>query len=505
MNPASAIAQTKIVGLAYDRFFAVPTVGGVSTPVLMDKDQDARLTLAEGASIKNLHIDAQANAKLGVQLTEGEIEITTAELEEGSFILIDNVRIGEVTYYDGQSIAFEFVEATLPAEVEALRLAVEKLIRALTFANLDTAFPSPERIVSFYIGDSMNNTDDALVLVADRIVGDGNSNVIEIDNINVSWGDEIDGGDGIDTLQLKSGGAAGFDWLSKFENIEIVLGSDKNDGISMFASQIKKLTRIDGGGQSGDRLYIKGDIIDLTGVEIGGFNEITYGGVGTAVIVDDLSVAKMLDGKFADGETLTIAGGALTDAERLALHKKGIDNIVHNGRKTTLSDLEKQTQIIPETPVGPPADEPLTRNGTRGRDTLKGAGGNDTLNGGYGNDVLTGGDGTDHFVFNAKLGTWKTDRKVNFDTITDFTPGKDKILLDNAIFTKLGKGTPASPGALKKNFFKKNKATDKNDFLIYNGVVVSYDADGNGTKYKPVELIKIANNAALSAADFLII
>jgi hypothetical protein len=69
----------------------------------------------------------------------------------------------------------------------------------------------------------------------------------------------------------------------------------------------------------------------------------------------------------------------------------------------------------------------------------------------------------------------------------------------------LGKGTADAPGALKKSFFKKNKATDKDDFLTYKGGIVFYDADGNGAKYKPVEIIKIANKAALSAADFFII
>jgi hypothetical protein len=94
---------------------------------------------------------------------------------------------------------------------------------------------------------------------------------------------------------------------------------------------------------------------------------------------------------------------------------------------------------------------------------------------------------------------------VNFDTITDFASGEDKILLDNAVFKKLGKGSPASPGALNKKFFKKGKATDKDDFLSYKNGIVSYDADGNGTKAKAVEIIKIANKAALSAADFLVI
>ncbi len=141
---------------------------------------------------------------------------------------------------------------------------------------------------------------------------------------------------------------------------------------------------------------------------------------------------------------------------------------------------------------------------------LTGAGGNDTLKGASGNDVLTGGAGADAFVFNTALGKGTTsknqNKKVNFDTITDFKPGEDKIWLDNKIFTKLGKaGSEAAPAALNKKFFKMTKAKDSNDYVIYKNGVVYYDADGKGTKSKPVEIIKIANKAALTAADFLVI
>lgn len=160
-------------------------------------------------------------------------------------------------------------------------------------------------------------------------------------------------------------------------------------------------------------------------------------------------------------------------------------------------------------PQPQPLPQPLVVNqvlaGSKGKDVLAGGAGNDKLIGGYGNDVLTGAAGQDSFVFNARLGTDQTDRKVNFDTITDFKPGEDKILLDNAIFKKLGKGSDAAPGALSKSFFKNGAPKDKNDYLSYSKGVLSYDADGNGTQYKAVEILKLANKASLSAADFMII
>jgi len=124
-----------------------------------------------------------------------------------------------------------------------------------------------------------------------------------------------------------------------------------------------------------------------------------------------------------------------------------------------------------------------------------------------GNDTLRGHAGKDAFVFNSKLGTAKSDRKVNFDTLTDFSVKDDSVWLDNAIFKKLGKGTELKPGRLAKKFFTiGDKAKDKDDYLIYNKKtgVLSYDADGSGSK-APIEFAKLAKNLKMTAADFLII
>ena len=64
-------------------------------------------------------------------------------------------------------------------------------------------------------------------------------------------------------------------------------------------------------------------------------------------------------------------------------------------------------------------------SGGNGQDAIIGGRGNDTINGGAGNDTLTGSAGSDTFVFR---------EGSSFDTITDFSSGRDRIDLSDFDF-----------------------------------------------------------------------
>ncbi|MGF9759576.1 glycosyl hydrolase family 28-related protein [Microvirga sp. 0TCS3.31] len=145
--------------------------------------------------------------------------------------------------------------------------------------------------------------------------------------------------------------------------------------------------------------------------------------------------------------------------------------------------------------------------GDSGNDRVYGGSGDDVVNGGAGNDRLYGGGGSDAFVFNAKLGTSTSDRKVSFDTVVDFNVRSDSFLLDNAVFRKLGSGTLANPTELnQESFVSGTKARERDDYLIYNKKtgVLSYDADGSGSK-EAVEFAQLSKNLKLTHKDFFII
>ncbi|NJO65894.1 MAG: calcium-binding protein, partial [Richelia sp. RM2_1_2] len=74
-------------------------------------------------------------------------------------------------------------------------------------------------------------------------------------------------------------------------------------------------------------------------------------------------------------------------------------------------------------------------DGGAGNDTLIGGAGNDTLIGGAGNDILTGGGNNDSFLYDA--GAIFNSAAIGIDSITDFTKGSDKIVLDKSTFRAL--------------------------------------------------------------------
>ncbi|WP_112663843.1 calcium-binding protein [Microvirga flavescens] len=233
----------------------------------------------------------------------------------------------------------------------------------------------------------------------------------------------------------------------------------------------------------------------------------------TYVLIDDAG------GRFSlQGDKVVVADGLRLDYEQAMSHTIKVRVTDRDGLSEEKTFTIDVTDLSPEKITGSNGNDVLWGGagadtfyglggndrfvGGEGRDRLDGGLGNDTLSGGYGNDVLIGGKGKDVFVFASKLGTHKTDRKVNFDTISDFKPREDKIHLENAIFTKLKK-----TGKLDKAYFTiGDKATDRNDYIVYDKEkgILSYDPDGSGSK-KAIEFAKVKANLNLTTADFIVI
>jgi len=128
---------------------------------------------------------------------------------------------------------------------------------------------------------------------------------------------------------------------------------------------------------------------------------------------------------------------------------------------------------------------------------LTGNGAANVLNGGGGADRLEGGGGSDRFEFTTALGAG------NVDTIVDFAPGVDRIVLGGFA------GQPfaaLATGALAGFAFRAGSAAaDADDRLIYNAATgaLLYDADGVGGA-AAVQFATLAPGLSLSAADFVV-
>jgi len=248
---------------------------------------------------------------------------------------------------------------------------------------------------------------------------------------------------------------------------------------------------------------------DLSGTDanLGGGDALTY------TLLDDAG------GRFLlDGSRIFAANGVAIDYEQAQAHQIRVRATDKDGLGVERALTIKVSDVTGETLTATEASERLV--GGIGTDIFMGLGGNDTLiggsdndrldggtdqdllRGGAGNDRLSGGKGRDIFVFDTK-----PNRKTNLDKITDFNVKDDTIWLENSYFKKLGKGSEAKPGTLKKAFFTIGaKAKDKNDYIIYDKAkgVLLYDQDGSGSK-AAVAFATIKKGLGLKATDFMII
>ena len=247
-----------------------------------------------------------------------------------------------------------------------------------------------------------------------------------------------------------------------------------------------------GGGDGADKLAGGAGADDLTG---GTGNDSLDGGTGDDVLYSGDGNDTVSGG---DGADLIVGGdGAGNDSYDGG---KGIDTVKYTSAKAGIRiDLTKGTagSIASGDAAGIGSDrlkgiENIISGdfadviiGGRDANVIEGRAGNDTIDGGLGNDTLIGGSGSDVFVFSNK-----PDSK-NIDTIIDFEVGIDKIQLVSKVFKGIKPGADALASGL----------------IVYDGAsgTLSYDADGAGTKSKPIDIALIGKGLALTTADFIVV
>ena len=317
--------------------------------------------------------------------------------------------------------------------------------------------------------------------------------------------DTLDGGAGRDTVlytdtvmavQVTLNGANDvilrFGDLSEdvLRSVEDVVGGTVGDTLTgdALANQLS-------GGGGNDTLSGMGGNDALSG---GPGSDILKGGLGTDTLDGGLGrdAASYADKALGielslngTADSIVLVGGVVEDSLR------GIENVLGGLAADRLKGDGLANQLS-----GNGGNDTLV--GMGGDDTLIGAAANDVLAGGEGADRLFGGPGADRFVFDIAPSI------SSMDVIMDFSPGTDKLVLDDDIFSALGvTGTPEGVGLANALVLQIGPdADDAADRLIYDSATgaLYYDSDGSGGESR-VQIALLGTAKALQISDFLIV
>lgn len=460
-----------------------PIFGSNADPVLASETQRIEQAKLIKAYVDQL-LAANPNAKIAVlgdlndytwsnplQILSGQADGHQVLFEIGDeFIANPNDRTDYIYNGNSQSLDHIYVSAGMLSTTEAF-----DIVRVNSEFNVQTHASDHDPLVARALPfEIMRGTDGN-----DHLVGNDASNAL----IGGAGNDLIQGGGGNDYLQGDDGndtldGGAGADALFGGAGIDTASYASAKAGVTVNLANPSENT----GDAAGDTYDSIENILGSA------FNDILSGDAFDNLIDGGLGADLMKGGAGNDTYLVDNAGDRIIDTS-------GYDTVI-----TTVSfSLVGSTGVEVLKAADNGAAIKLT--GDSLANVIIGNSGDNTLSGGLGADTLTGGAGKDSFVFDTALSP------SNIDEIVDFNVIDDTILLDHTIFTKLGTGSLAKPGALNKKFFTiASEAKHKDEYIIYDATkgTLSYDADGSGSG-KAVVFANLAKNLKMTSDDFLII
>ena len=223
-----------------------------------------------------------------------------------------------------------------------------------------------------------------------------------------------------------------------------------------------------------------------------------YGYAGNDTLDGGAGADKLIGGTGNDTYVIDSTKDKITENLNEGTDAVNVAIATTNGKYTLAANVENATLTneVAFKLTGNTLDNVLTGNAAA--NTLSGGVGNDTLSGGLGKDVLTGGAGSDTFRFDVSFSN------TDFDTVTDFVSGTDKISLKASLVAALG-GSVDSSELWLKTATSTQSATQ---YLIYDKTsgTLSYDADASGAGAAvTIALIGAKKHPALVYSDFEIV
>lgn len=271
-------------------------------------------------------------------------------------------------------------------------------------------------------------------------------------------------------------GNAGSDWLRGQGGNDVLIGGTGNDTLN--------------GGQGSDRYVFDADL------ELG------------SDLIADIAGTNTIDASTTTDQRIT-----------LDLNLVGSAQTVNPNLQLTIRDVGAIAQVVSgsqdDVLVGNSLTNLLIGNagndwmrGAEGADVLLGGSGNDTLlgsrgadqlTGGAGSDTLTGGDGFDRFCFDIEVAFDAT--IIGIDRITDFTQGRDLMVLRPATFTALS-------SALTFATVQTETQAQSNPALItyiQSSGAIYYNPNGAAAGFgSGGQFADVTDGLALTVSDFLV-
>ncbi len=310
-----------------------------------------------------------------------------------------------------------------------------------------------------------------------------------------SRNDKIDGNGGTDSLF----GGAGADLLDGGSDADVLTGGLGNDTYTV-DNVLDIVSEAAGAGTGSDfintsvsytmaanteRLFLTGTD-NINGTGLNGQVDVLTGNSGHNILNGLTGNDVMRGGQGSDTYLVDSTSDIVEEATNA-----GTDSIKSTATFTMTINTERLFLI---------GSGAIDGTGLAGKnDLIVGNNNANKLNGLTGNDELIGGLDADTFIFNTTLNA-----ATNHDKITDFSVIDDTINLENAIFTLL-----AATGTLATGLFEANSIAGQSgsEIVIYDKINgdLYYDTNGAGAAGGLVLFADVANNTALTAADFVVI
>jgi Ca2+-binding RTX toxin-like protein len=141
----------------------------------------------------------------------------------------------------------------------------------------------------------------------------------------------LEGGEGVDTLQLSGGGTFDLGSASVFSGIEILRGSDQHDTIILTEERIAGIVTLDGGAHAEtrwDEILLQGTAFDFSTRTVVGIDRISLQMDNAVITVADRETAMLVSGLGSQNDRLVAANVSFTASQLRTLHRQGVDTVV---------------------------------------------------------------------------------------------------------------------------------------------------------------------------------